>query len=230
MTISARRVDTMCDDALCCLLSLSSLCLLPLNHSAPLSTRSLPQFMPPSQRLSLQSHRLLCSRCLAQSCMQDWSIVVWKASIHALPCQPDHRSPPLGSCSCRCPCRGRPLIVVFGPPPCPCWPNLRPPSQQQSSSSLLWSRNDSRGGGCAVIVVAAQQWQRSNGSAAIWQRRWWRSNGDGGRRSDGDGGAAMATVAQRRLRKHSNGNGNGNGGAAMGVAVVVAAQQWRRSK
>jgi len=47
MTISARRVDTMCDDDLCCLLSLSSLCLLPLNHSAPLSTRSLPQFMPP---------------------------------------------------------------------------------------------------------------------------------------------------------------------------------------
>jgi hypothetical protein len=43
------------------------------------------------------------------------------------------------------------------------------------------------------------------------------------RRSDCDGGAAIATAAQQRLRKCSN--GNVNGGAAMGVAVVVAAQQ-----
>jgi hypothetical protein len=61
--------------------------------------------------------------------------------------------------------------------------------------------------------MAAQQW------------RWWRSK-------NGDGGAAMATAAQRQLRQCSN--GNGDGGAAMGVAVVVAvvvaAQQWRRSK
>jgi hypothetical protein len=81
--------------------------------------------------------------------------------------------------------------------------------------------------------MEAQQW------AQQWQRRWWRSDDNGGtatamvvrqrqwRCSDGLGGAATAMVAQRRLRRRSN--GNGNGGAVMGVAVVVAAQQWRRS-
>ena len=106
-----------------------------------------------------------CSRCLAQSCMQEWLINVCKASIHALPRRPNHCPPPLGSR--RCPCRGRPLNVFFVPPPSPRWPNLSPPSQQQSSSSLLWSCNDGRGGGCTAIVVAAQQWQRSDGSAAM---------------------------------------------------------------
>ncbi len=33
-------------------------------------------------------------------------------------------------------------------------------------------------------------------------------------------------AAQRRLRRRSN--SNGDGGAAMEVAVVVAAQRWRR--
>ena len=78
--------------------------------------------------------------------------------------------------------------------------------------------------------MAAQQWQRSDGSGregggaamamAVQQPQWWRSNGNGG--------AAIVTAVQRRLWTRSN--GNGNGGAAMGVAVVVAAQQWRRSK
>ncbi len=57
------------------------------------------------------------------------------------------------------------------------------------------------------MAMAVQQWQ------------W--------RRSNGDGGAAMAMAAQRRLRQCRD--SNGNGGAAMGVAVVAAAQQWRRS-
>ena len=166
--------------------------------------------------------------------MQDWLIVVWKVSIHALPRQPDHRSPPLGSC--RCPFRGRPLIVVFGPPPCPRWPNLHPPSQLSSSC-----RHPCCGRATTAEVVAAQLWQRSDGSTAMAEKvaaqqwRWQRSNGNDGaamamaaqrlqrRRSDCNGGAAIATAAQQRLRKCSN--GNVNGGAAMGVAVVVAAQQ-----
>jgi hypothetical protein len=97
--------------------------------------------------------------------------------------------------------------------------------------------------------LLSPSWRRSNGSAEMgaaiaekvvaqqWQ--WRRSNGNGGAatamavqrrlrwRSDRLSGAAMALAAQRRLWRRSN--GNGDGGAAMGVAVVVAAQQWRRS-
>jgi hypothetical protein len=78
--------------------------------------------------------------------------------------------------------------------------------------------------------MAAHQWQRSDGSGregggaamamAAQQRQWQRSNGNGG--------AAIVMAVQRWLWTRSN--GNGNGGAAMGVAVVAAAQQWRRSK
>jgi hypothetical protein len=64
--------------------------------------------------------------------------------------------------------------------------------------------------------VVAQGWQ------------WRRSNGDGGaamakvaqllrQRSNGDGGTATAMVAQRRLRWHSNGNGS----AAMAIELAV---------
>ena len=173
----------------CCLLSLSSLCLLPLNHSAPLSTRSLPQFLPPLSAvvvavappalLSLFGTKLHAR--LVDCCVE---------GLHPCPA-PSIRSslPPSRQLS----------LFVFGPPPCPRWPDLRPFSQQQSSSSLLWPRN------AAEAVTAQQLW---------WQRS--------------DGSAAMAMAAQRRLRKRSN--GNGDGGAAMGVAVVAAAQQWRRSK
>ena len=140
--------------------------------------------------------------------MQDWLIVVWKASIHALPCQPDHRSPPLGSC--RCPCRCRPLIVVFGPPLCPRWPGLRPPSQLSSSRRHPCC-------GCATTApeaVAAQQlwWQCSDGSIAMTAQQWQRSDGREG------GGAAMAMAAQQRQWRRSNGN----------AAMATAAQRWRR--
>ena len=109
-----------------------------------------PNSCPPSQRSSLLllSRRLLSSRCLAQSCMQDWLIVVWKASIHALPRQPDHRSPPLGSC--RCPCCGRPLIVVFGPLHAPVGPIFSPPL----SSSC---RHPCYGRAATAEAVTAQQ-------------------------------------------------------------------------
>ena len=82
----------------CCLCRRCVCC--PSTTLRPCRPDHCPNSCPPSQRSSLLSRRLLCSRCLAQSCMQDWLIVVWKASIHALPHQSDHRSPPLGSCRC----------------------------------------------------------------------------------------------------------------------------------
>jgi hypothetical protein len=157
--------------------------------------------------------------------MQDWLIVVWKASIHALPHQSDHRSPPLGSCRC----------LFLAPLHAPVGPIFAPLSAAVIGI-LVVATQRSRGGDCAAIVVAAQRWQRSDGSAAMVAQQW-----QGGvaamamaaqqrqwRRSDGDGGTAMAMAVQRRLRKRSN--GNGDGGAVMGVAVAAAAQQWRRSK
>ena len=182
-----------------CLLSLSLLCLLPLNHSAPLSTRLLPQFLPPLSAvvvavavappafLSLFGTKLHAR--LVDCCLE---------GLHPCPA-PSTRSslPPLGSC--HCPCRGRPLIVVFGPPPCPRWPDLRPPSQLSSSRRHPCCGRATTAEAVAAqrLWLAAQRWQCSDGSVAMtaqrWQRRW--------RRSDGDGGAAMATAAQRRQQR-----------------------------
>ena len=96
-------VCCLCRHCVCC----------PSTTLCPCRPDHCPNSCPPSQRSLLLLRCLLCSRCLAQGCMQDWLIVVWKASIHALPRQPNHRPPPLGRCCC--PCCGRPLIVVFGP-------------------------------------------------------------------------------------------------------------------
>ena len=188
----------------CCLCRRCVCC--PSTTLRPCRPDRCPNSCPPSQWSSLLSRRLLCSRCLAQSCMQDWFIVVWKASIYALPRQPDHRSPPLGSCCC--PCRGRPLIVVFSPPLCPRWPGLHPPSQLSSSRRHPCC-------GCATTApeaVAVQQmwWQRSDGSTAMTAQQWQRSNGREG------GGAAMAMAAQQRQWRCSNGD----------AAMATAAQRW----
>ena len=222
---------------LCChLLSLFLLCLLPLNHSAPLSTRSLPQFLPP---LSVVVVAVAPPALL--------SLFGTKLNARLVYCCLEglHPCPALSTRSSLPPSRQLSMSLswsaadcCFRPPSMPPLARSSPPlsAQQQPSSSLLLLRNDgTRGGGCAAIVVAAQRWQHSDDSAAMaaqrWQRRWRRSNGDGGaatamaaqqrRRSNGDGGAEMATVAHQRLRKCSN--GNGDGGAGMGVAVVVVA-------
>ena len=187
------------------LLSLSSLCLLPLNHSAPLSTRSSPQYLPPLSAvvvivavpaLLLLFGTKLHAR-LVDCCLE---------GLHPCPA-PSTRSslPPSRQLSLSFSWSA--VDCCFRPPSMPPLAQSSPPlsAQQQLSSSLLWSRNDGRGGGSAAM--AAQRWQHSDGregggaamAMAAQQRQW--------RRSNGDGGAAIATVAQRLRRRRSDCDG-----------------------
>ena len=180
------------------LLSLSSLCLLPLNHSAPLSTRSSPQYLPPLSAvvvivavpaLLLLFGTKLHAR-LVDCCLE---------GLHPCPA-PSTRSslPPSRQLSLSFSWSA--VDCCFRPPPCPRWPNLHPPSQLSSSC-----RHPCCGRATTAEVVAAQLWQRSDGSTsraekvAAQQWRWQRSNGNGG--------AAMAMAAQRLQRRRSDCDG-----------------------
>ena len=148
---------------LCCrLLSLFSLCLLPLNHSAPLSTRSLPQFLPP---LSVVVVAVAPPALL--------SLFGTKLNARLVYCCLEglHPCPALSTRSSLPPSRQLSLSLLwsavdccFRPPPGPRWPDLRPPSQLSSSR-----RHPCSGRAMTAEAVAAQRlwWQRSDGNAAM---------------------------------------------------------------